>query len=77
MFGAGGFLSRDGWCLAGGRGCLLKGPHQIPGTSGITSFLVSSSRYYVYKILSTLFQKSTRLKLEYSNTTESSAVFGS
>jgi len=48
MFGAGGFLSRDGWCLAGGRGCLLKGPHQIPGTSGITSFLVSSSRYCVY-----------------------------
>ena len=25
--------SRDVLCLAGGRGCLLKGPHQIPGTS--------------------------------------------
>jgi len=55
MFGAGGFLSRDGWCLAGGRGCLLKGPHQIPGTSKITSFLVSSSRDCVYKFLSALF----------------------
>ena len=29
---AGNIFGAVGWCLAGGRGSLLKGPHQIPGS---------------------------------------------
>ena len=28
-------INKCGWCLAGGRGCWLKGPHQIPSVSWI------------------------------------------
>ena len=28
-------INTCGWCLAGGRGCWLKGPHQIPNVSWI------------------------------------------
>ena len=32
LFWVGG-ISKYGWCLAGGRGCWLKSPHQIPSVS--------------------------------------------
>ena len=28
-------INKCGWCLAGGRGCWLEGPHQIPSVSWI------------------------------------------
>ena len=42
-------INNHGWCLAGGRGCWLQGPHQIPSVSWIYSH---SLRFHIYQIAS-------------------------
>ena len=55
-------ISKCGWCLAGGRGCWLKGPHQIPSVSWIYIILYTSTfirlphfcnKFYVHCIVIT------------------------
>ena len=38
-------INKCGWCLARGRGCWLKGPHQIPSVSWIFHL---SSNFHIY-----------------------------
>ena len=38
-------INKCGWCLAGGRGCWLKGPHQIPNVSWIFHY---SLHFHIY-----------------------------
>ena len=38
-------INKCGWCLAGGRGCWLNGPHQIPSVSWIFHL---SSNFHIY-----------------------------
>ena len=38
-------INKCGWCLAGGRGCWLKGLHQIPSVSWIFHF---SLHFHIY-----------------------------
>ena len=42
-------INKCGWCLAGGRGCWLKGPHQIPSVSWIYHH---SLHFHIYQIAS-------------------------
>ena len=42
-------INKCGWCLAGGRGCWLKGPHQIPSVSWIFHH---SLHFHIYQIVS-------------------------
>ena len=42
-------INKCGWCLAGGRGCWLKGPHQIPSVSWIFHH---SLHFHIYQIAS-------------------------
>ena len=42
-------VNKCGWCLAGGRGCWLKGPHQIPSVSWIYHH---SLYFHIYQIAS-------------------------
>ena len=40
-------INKCGWCLAGGRGCWLKGPHQIPSVSWIFHHSLHFHIYYI------------------------------
>ena len=42
-------INKYGWCLTGGRGCWLKGPHQIPSVSWIYHH---SLHFHIYQIAS-------------------------
>ena len=44
-------INKCGWCLAGGRGCWLMGPHQIPSVSWIFHHSLHFHIYYIISFL--------------------------